>query len=116
MNALDNEEKFLGSDHQYISTQNSYDKVLAFERGNNLFIFNFNSTKSFTDYKIGTCWEGEHKIILDTDRNEFGGHSRVCPDPSKPIMAQADDFNNRPYSLYLYLPNRCAIVLKPLKL
>jgi len=63
MNACDNREKFLGSDHQYISTQNSQDKVLAFERGKNLFVFNFNTFKSFTDYKIGTAWSGQYEII-----------------------------------------------------
>lgn len=108
----DNEYKFVGSDHQYVSTQNSGDKVLAFERGDCLFVFNFNATQSFTDYRIGTNWKGEHKVVLDTDRKEFGGHERVIPDPEKPILVNEGEFNNRPYSIMLYLPSRCAIVLK----
>ncbi|KAJ1536555.1 alpha-1,4-glucan branching enzyme [Nowakowskiella sp. JEL0078] len=53
------EEKFgwLQTD-QYVSLKNEEDKIVVFERGNLLFIFNFNSSKSFENYQIGTQWTG----------------------------------------------------------
>jgi 1,4-alpha-glucan branching enzyme len=43
---------------QYVSLKHEDDKVIAFERGNLLWIFNFHPEKSFTDYRIGTSWAG----------------------------------------------------------
>lgn len=68
-----------------MSLKHEGDKVIAFEKGNLLFVFNFNTHQSFEHYRIGTKWDREHKLILDTDSvNEpshnkamFGGHSRV---------------------------------------
>lgn len=53
------------------------DKVVVFERGNLLFIFNFHPTESFTDYRVGTDWAGEYSIVLSSDDKEFGGHERL---------------------------------------
>lgn len=53
------------------------DKVVVFERGNLLFVFNFHPTKSFTDYRVGTDWGGEYQVILSSDDKEFGGHGRI---------------------------------------
>lgn len=53
------------------------DKVIVFERGNLLWIFNFHPTNSFTDYRVGTDWAGEYEVVLSSDDVEFGGHGRV---------------------------------------
>lgn len=53
------------------------DKVIAFERAGLLFIFNFHSTKSFTDYRIGIDDSGVYKCILSSDDKEFGGYDRI---------------------------------------
>lgn len=53
------------------------DKVVVFERGNLLFIFNFHPTNSYSDYRVGTDWAGEYKILLSSDDQEFGGHNRI---------------------------------------
>lgn len=53
------------------------DKVIAFERGNLFFVFNFHPTKSFTDYAIGISHPGKYKIVLDSDSKDFGGHERI---------------------------------------
>lgn len=107
---LDNQYEILCAEHQYVSTKNESDKVIVCERGNLLFVFNFHPCESFVNYKIGTPWNAKHRIILNTDKADFGGHSRV--DDSLTYDVQQSEFNGRPYSLYLYLPNRSAIVLK----
>ena len=91
--------------------ENNYDKVIAFMRGDLLFVFNFHPTNSFTDY--GIPLKGKFRIILDTDDPAFGGFDRVNRNTfytstrktEKPTLDQ-------PFYLYLYLPSRCALVLK----
>lgn len=55
MNEL--EERFhwmrVGS-HQYITLSHEDDKLIVFERGDLLFIFNFHPTNSYEHYRIGT--------------------------------------------------------------
>ena len=51
--------------------ENNTDKVIAYMRGELLFVFNFHPTISFTDYGIPV--KGKFKIILDTDDPLFGG-------------------------------------------
>jgi hypothetical protein len=51
--------------------------VVVFERGNLLWIFNFHPTESFTDYRVGTDWAGEYRVVLSSDDKQFGGHDRI---------------------------------------
>lgn len=43
---------------EWVSLKHESDKVVVFERGNLLWIFNFHPTQSYTDYRIGTPWKG----------------------------------------------------------
>lgn len=61
----------------YVSLKHELDKIIAFERAGLLFVFNFHSSKSFTDYRIGTDKAGEYKLVLDSDAKRFGGHGRI---------------------------------------
>jgi 1,4-alpha-glucan branching enzyme len=87
------------------------DQVLAFMRGNLVFVFNFNPSKSFDGYGI-LAPGGSYKIVLDTDRSEFGGYNNV--DDNVEHLTQSDPL----YApagvewLKLYLPARTAIVLR----
>uniref|UniRef100_A0A1I8FHS6 1,4-alpha-glucan branching enzyme n=1 Tax=Macrostomum lignano TaxID=282301 RepID=A0A1I8FHS6_9PLAT len=85
------------------------DKVVAFERGGLLFAFNWHWASSFTDYRLGVAEPGRYRIVLNTDRPEFGGHNRV--DENTQFFTQPGDFDGRGNSLQLYLPCRCAVVL-----
>lgn len=90
---------------------NNYDKVLAFMRGDFLFVFNFHATNSFTDY--GLPVKGKFRIVLDTDDPEFGGFNRI--DRSQVYMSAKKAVRSIldvPFYLYLYLPSRTALVLK----
>ncbi|MFZ0283078.1 MAG: alpha amylase C-terminal domain-containing protein [Bacteroidales bacterium] len=100
-------------DDRYVTRvyENNYDKVLAFSRGDFLFVFNFHTTNSFTDY--GIPLKGKFRIVLDTDDPEFGGFNRV--DRSRNYMSAKKAERNIldvPFYLYLYLPSRTGLVLK----
>ncbi|KAJ3331317.1 alpha-1,4-glucan branching enzyme [Blyttiomyces sp. JEL0837] len=57
MHQLENKYKWLNSG-QFVSLKNEGDKVVVFERGNLLWIFNFHHSQSFTDYRVATPWKG----------------------------------------------------------
>jgi len=90
---------------------NDGDQILAFHRGNYLFIFNFNPEKSFTDYGFLTP-PGSYKVVLNTDSPAFGGFGLTddsvehftLPDPLYKTANKA--------WLKLYLPARTGMVLK----
>eukprot|EP00124_Ichthyophonus_hoferi_P003820 Ihof_evm2s359 gene=Ihof_evmTU2s359 len=58
MHHTENHFKWLTHAHTYVSCKHEQDKIIAFERGDLLFIFNFHPTKSFEGYRIGTLWAG----------------------------------------------------------
>lgn len=93
---------------------NNDDNILAFKRGEMLFVFNFHPEKSFSDYGV-LALQGEYKIILDTDNTEFGGYG--LNDDTIHHFTQYDPLyspDNKGW-LKLYLPARSAIVMKIIK-
>jgi 1,4-alpha-glucan branching enzyme len=104
-------------EERYISriTENNHDKVIAFSRGDYLFVFNFHPSTSYPDY--GIQLSGKYRIVLDTDDKEFGGFNRI--DKSIvywSVRKESRQTLSTPFRLYLYLPSRCAIVLKAEKI
>lgn len=86
------------------------DKVLAFERGPLLFLFNFHPTRSLADYTLNIA-PGEYTLLFDSDEKRFGGHERLAPEQrfrSRPVPRDGDVR----HMLNLYLPCRCALVLE----
>lgn len=87
------------------------DQVLAFRRGNLVFVFNFSPSRSFTDYGVLTE-PGEYNVVLTSDSPRFGGYGNI--DESVAHFTVPDPL----YSplglgwLKLYLPARSAQVLK----
>ena len=87
------------------------DQVLAFKRGDLVFVFNFNPMKSFDGYGI-LAPEGEYVGVMNTDAPEFGGHGNISNDVKH--FTHHDEL----YSKYgvswlkLYLPARTAQVLR----
>ncbi|MCX6301128.1 MAG: alpha amylase C-terminal domain-containing protein [Bacteroidia bacterium] len=91
--------------------ENDHDKVIAFSRGDLLFVFNFHPQASFTDYGIPV--KGKYKIIVDTDDPEFGGFDSVDRSAIYTSIKKAERHGvNVPFYLYLYLPSRTALVFK----
>ncbi len=100
-------------DNLYIERiyENNHDKVIAFVRRDLLFIFNFNASRSFTDY--GIPLKGKFRIIIDSDDPEFGGFNRIDRNTIYTSVRKADRQTfNVPFYLYLYLPARTALVFK----
>lgn len=58
---LEGKYKWLMSS-EWVSLKNEGDKIIVFERGNLLFIFNFHPSQSYTDYRIGTQWKGAYVL------------------------------------------------------
>jgi 1,4-alpha-glucan branching enzyme len=111
MHKLETEVSWLNSKHQYITLMHEKDKLIAFERGDLLFIFNFHSHKSFENYRIGTKWASEHLILLDTDDSDFGGKDRLKYGHEHFFPIIQDPWMNRPNFVQLYIPSRTAMVL-----
>ena len=94
-------------------TANEPDKVLAFLRGDFLFVFNFNPTQSFTDYGILVPPASTWRHLFDTDEGRFGGQGRIAPGQVyEPTLVKDDARNEFVQQLRLYLPSRSAVVLK----
>ena len=90
------------------------DKVIVYEKGDLLFVFNFHHEKSYENFQIGTTWASDHFILYETDDARFGGHDRLRQGHGKWFeVMQNQAHSMRPHSLKIYLPNRCAIVLCP---
>jgi len=87
------------------------DQVLAYQRGDLLFVFNFHPTHSYTDYGI-LVQPGKYHVALDTDAKEFGGFGLSDDTVAHfSLYDQLHASHNKEW-LKLYLPARSALVLK----
>ena len=86
------------------------DKILIFERAGLIWAFNFNPTRSFTDYQFSAP-QGKYKVLIDSDDARFGGYDRIDRTQSH-LTLEAEEKYHPPHRLSLYLPNRTALVLK----
>lgn len=92
-----------------------------------MFVYNFHSDKSYTDYRIGVEEEGEYQVVLSSDDRKYGGWDRV--DTTTKFHTTPLAWNNRKNfiqvgdsaqdgaepltkaSLQVYIPSRVGIVL-----
>eukprot|EP00931_Biecheleriopsis_adriatica_P037103 TRINITY_DN2129_c0_g3_i1.p1 TRINITY_DN2129_c0_g3~~TRINITY_DN2129_c0_g3_i1.p1 ORF type:complete len:1462 (-),score=350.98 TRINITY_DN2129_c0_g3_i1:235-4620(-) len=110
MQALENRFKFVNSPHQFCSRKEEGDKVMVFERGDCLFVFNFHPTNSYTDYRIGHTWNEGMRVVLDSDEGRFGGHHRLDWGHNN-SAPPGDGWDCRYHSTLMYLPSRTVQVL-----
>lgn len=130
-NLVDNPDldyKFLGDfDHDMLQTlkleknfqktpvqeiwHNDGDQILAYMRGNLIFVFNFSPTRSFTDYGF-LVPTGSYDVVLNTDAKKFGGNG--LSDDSITHLTNYDPayVSEHKEWLKLYIPARSAVVLK----
>ncbi|XP_027072580.1 1,4-alpha-glucan-branching enzyme 1, chloroplastic/amyloplastic-like isoform X3 [Coffea arabica] len=104
---------FMTSEHQYISRKNEGDRVIVFERGDLVFVFNFHWNNSYSDYRIGCLKPGKYKVVLDSDDPLFEGFSRI--DHNAEFFTSEGWYDNRPRSFLVYAPARTAVVYAPIK-
>lgn len=90
---------------------NDGDQILAFERGDLLFVFNFSPTKSYTDYGF-LMKKGEYHVVLNTDAKAFGGNGLA--DDGVTHFTNFDPLYEKDGKewLKLYVPARSAVVLR----
>lgn len=90
---------------------NDGDQVLAFMRGDLVFVFNFSPTRSFTDYGF-LVPEGDYKVVLNSDAKAFGGNGFA--DDTMVHHTNFDPVYEKDHKgwLKLYIPARSAVVLK----
>ncbi|QPG73078.1 alpha-1,4-glucan branching enzyme [Brettanomyces nanus] len=110
MNTTEGRYTWLNCDPAYVSLKHEGDKMIVLERNNKLFIFNFHPTNSYTDYRIGVEKAGAYRIILNSDRAEFGGHDRIDEQKSE-FFTTAFSWNNRSNYIQVYIPSRVALIL-----
>ena len=94
----------------WISEKHEEGKIVAFDVGEWLFVFNFHPNWSRTDFDVGTPLQGKYTLALCTDNAEFGGKERV--QKGGEYFTQPLPWNGRPFSLKVYIPARCAIALR----
>ncbi|VAH47603.1 unnamed protein product [Triticum turgidum subsp. durum] len=108
MQHLEEKYGFMTSEHQYVSRKHEEDKVIIFERGDLVFVFNFHWSNSFFDYRVGCSKPGKYKVALDSDDALFGGFSRLDHDVD--YFTTEHPHDNRPRSFSVYTPSRTAVV------
>ncbi|KAJ3316637.1 hypothetical protein HDU93_004363, partial [Gonapodya sp. JEL0774] len=111
MQHLEAKYNWLESPNGYVSTKHNGDKVIAFDRGGLLFVFNFHPTQSFTDYRIGTPFAAKHRCVLSSDDALFGGHSRI--DTRVEHVPTREPWAGRDNYVQLYVPSRTVAVYAP---
>ena len=77
-------------------------KILVFLRKNCIFAFNFNPVDSYENYGFAAPG-GDYVLALDTDEPRFGGFARLKSGERHTVVEG---------ELRLYLPARCALVLR----
>ena len=107
LDLISKERKFTESVIEKI-WDNEGDQLVAFKRKDLIFIFNFNPTKSFTDYGI-LVKKGTYDVVLDTDSPEFGGFGfsdNTVENKTMPSHLKKKEW------LKVYIPARSALVLR----
>ena len=110
---LTRQYQVLQSDSIHANLINDGDQVLAFERGQLLFVFNFNPTHSFTDYGIPVR-AGKFRIVLNSDHPDFGGFNRI--DESLNYYSEPIPLQRSIHQVKLYIPSRTVLVLARLEI
>ena len=82
------------------------DKIMAYQKGNTVFAFNFHWQNSYEGLFIPVSQAGQYAVTLTTDDQAFGGHGRIA---HQTYTTQTADGR---HGIFLYLPSRTAVVLE----
>jgi 1,4-alpha-glucan branching enzyme len=117
LNTFDQEMIRLLNDHEILKGawprllhEHNDDKILAFERNNVVFIFNFHPSRSFEGYWIQVPECMSYRTVFHTDAPEYGGYRRL----ETGFIHHAAQSQAHP-SVCLYLPSRTALALAKVK-
>ncbi|WP_277638238.1 alpha amylase C-terminal domain-containing protein [Bacteroides graminisolvens] len=90
---------------------NDEDQVLAFQRKDLIFVFNFNPKKSFTDYGF-LVTPGKYMAVLNIDSPLYGGNGLTDDTVEHFTIADPLYAREKKEWLKIYIPARTAVVLK----
>ncbi len=79
------------------------DQVVAFERGDALYVFNFSPVNSYNNYQIPVGKKVDYEVIMSTDDECYGGNDLVAHMKYSSVGGM----------LNMYLPARTGIMLHP---
>jgi len=89
-------------------------QVLAFRRGDLVFVFNFNPDQSYTDFDIPTG-PGKFRVALNTDSPQFGGFGLINESLDYFTGSIISDRPMNNNYMKVYLPARCGVVFKKIR-
>jgi 1,4-alpha-glucan branching enzyme len=90
--------------------ENRQAQVIAFKRGELIFVFNFNPSTSYKDYSF-YAEAGKYSIILNTDSSGYGGNNLVNETMIYYTTFFDDKINNN-NNLNIYIPSRTGLVFR----
>jgi 1,4-alpha-glucan branching enzyme len=90
------------------------DRYIAYRRGPLVFVFNYNATRSFEEFRLPLPEAEDYILMLSTDEEQFRGHARVSPMANFPWLMEPK--GNWAQSTNIYLPSRSALVFAPRRL
>ena len=110
LNVIKSEKNFNKTPVQEI-WHNDGDQILAYMRGDLIFVFNFSPNRSYTDYGF-IVPSGAYKVVLNTDNPDFGGNGLT--DDTITHFTNFDQLYAQDHKewLKLYIPARSAVVLR----
>lgn len=88
-------------------------KILVFRKAGIIFAFNFHPSNSITDFEFFVEEEGEYRLLLNSDAQDLGGHSRVDSRVTYRASRRSGAPQWPPFAMKIYLPCRSALVFEP---
>ncbi|MEI7901867.1 MAG: alpha amylase C-terminal domain-containing protein [bacterium] len=85
-------------------------KILVFERGPLVLIFNFHGSLSVVDYAV-VVPPGKYRLVLDSDEDHFGGYARIASNQTFDLLTEMRG-NELCHIIKVYLPCRTVMVLE----
>jgi 1,4-alpha-glucan branching enzyme len=110
MKIIKSEKKFNLTPVQEIWV-NEGDQIMAFMRGDLLFVFNFSPTQSYTDYGFLVPL-GSYSVVLNTDSKDYGGFGFADDSVNHLTNFDPTYVKDKKEWLKLYIPARTAVVLR----
>jgi 1,4-alpha-glucan branching enzyme len=86
------------------------EKILVFERGPLVFLFNFHTEESVVDYSV-VVPPGAYRLVMDSDETRFGGQGRIRPRQEFTLLTEPRG-NELCHVIKVYLPCRTVMVLE----
>jgi len=106
---LEQQTDFLQSEPRILQVDEPA-KILCFERGGLIFIFNFNPDISATNHQIQVP-PGKYELTLNSDDKKFGGFDRITNNQQY-LSKQIEENNAIIHTIQVYSPARTLIVLQ----